>query len=274
MSKELSEATLSTALDIAEAELEATDASTQPVYYTVAGSHLYETANSESDIDVRGFHCTSGVQYTLLQEPEAQLSTKNSPPVSERDIDFVSYELKYFGKKIAKCDFNTVEILYSQYEIKNNIPTLISTLRSIMRKYDFLELNTRYLGMAQSLRNRYQRSGESRGKVKIKSCLYALRGALAAEYVNQNDTVEPRLSSLIETLLTGNNEEAAKELAEMNSKEKYIDYNSEIVNVIDQLIEVRLDLISQPQISSRTREAYRTDVQDWMIDVRDRTDMR
>lgn len=274
MSNQLSETTLSAAIDTIGSELAAANTDLSPSFYAISGSHLYGTANSESDIDVRGFHCAPGVQYLLFEEPDLQLSGKTYLPDERIELDYVSYELKQFGSHIAKSDFTAIELFYNGYSLQNDIPELIEALRSIMQSHGFPKLTTRYLGMAQSLRNRYQKSGEDTGTVKIKTCLYALRGVLAAEYVNRNGTVEPRLPRLVDEHLGGDDFSDARELIQRNSSTNKIDYNSEVVDTVDHLIRNRIEQIPEPDIPSSTRESYRNDVQDWMLDVRDCTDTK
>jgi len=273
MPNQLSDRTLSAALDAVESELDATDGELKPCFYAISGSHLYGTANSESDIDIRGFHCAPGVQYMLFEEPDSQLSGKTDIHNDGTELDYVSYELKQFGSYIAKGDFTAVELFYSEYSFQRSIPSK-EAVRSIMRSHGFPELTTRYLGMARSLRNRYQKTGEDAGTVKIKTCLYALRGVLAAEYVDRHGTVEPVLPTLAEELLEGDDLSATRKLIQRNSNTDRLDYNSEVVDTVDHLIWNRIEKIAEPDISSPAREAYRDDVQDWMLDVRNRTDTR
>ena len=106
-------------------------------YYAVAGSHLHGTATSDSDLDIRGFHCAPPCQYERLDQPKASFQTTLEVPTSEAttadklDVEVVSHEIREYGVRLSKHHFNAIEPLYSEqiiHELPEDFRTTAQTI--------------------------------------------------------------------------------------------------------------------------------------------------
>jgi predicted nucleotidyltransferase len=185
--------------------LEEQDSALVPCFYAITGSYLYGTVTPSSDIDVRGFHCAPGKQYLLFEQPASQYSVSMELEEVDSEIDLTSYELREFGQMIAKSDFTTVELLYSDRFLINEVPAEIDGLEATIEEFLPAQLPYRYEGMVKSLHPEEAHiDTNSTTPLDLKPYIYSLRGALAAQYVVQNNTVEPKLTTLAAALLDRN----------------------------------------------------------------------
>lgn len=255
--------------------LDSTDEALRPVFYSVSGSHLYGFPDHTSDVDVRGFHCASGVQYMLFDEPSSQVKTVFRLGKGHPEVDAVSYELRMFALQISKGDFNAIEMVFSDWNILSEFPDIMDELRSVIRAHQFGELSVRYLGMARSLYDTYiATDGPKREKASVKQYLYALRGVLAAKYVISTDSLELHFLQLAEATLSGEDLQNVKELIGMKQENNSLSDCPELGSKLQDLISRQIQAVEVREMDDQERQLYRQSLEQWMVRVRNETRTR
>jgi len=255
--------------------LEEQDSALVPCFYAITGSYLYGTVTPSSDIDVRGFHCAPGKQYLLFEQPASQYSVSMELEEVDSEIDLTSYELREFGQMIAKSDFTTVELLYSDRFLINEVPAEIDGLEATIEEFLPAQLPYRYEGMVKSLHPEEAHiDTNSTTPLDLKPYIYSLRGALAAQYVVQNNTVEPKLTTLAAALLDRNEVAIVQEFIQNLQNDALSANSTELLTEIHDITERELENIPAVSMSDDSREKYRDQLATWMLEVRESTETR
>jgi predicted nucleotidyltransferase len=234
-------------------------------FYAVAGSRIYGFASEGSDVDLRGFHVADGVRYLLLDPPVQRIAIEpgtdaEAIPRGERaDLDLVSYELRTFGTLLAEANFNVLELVFDGLVVRDEHAAEMDALRALVRDALPLDVPNRYMGMA---RHNYERC--RRGSADVKHYLYALRGALAAHYVDERADIEADVVALSEAVL--GDTELVDELvaAKRRPAERSLDDDlaGRALRLVDGLLDAEL-----VEASVETAE-YRRGIDEWMLRVR------
>jgi predicted nucleotidyltransferase len=244
-----------------------------PVFYSISGSHLHGIADPSSDIDVQGFHCAEGTRYMLFDEPKPQIKFTTKHPELKTELEVVSHELRHFGTRLSKYQFNVIEPIFSAGVVLNKTPDRLSSVRSIISSTLPGDLPERYRGMAKSLSKQYlSPDAPDSGDRTLKHTLYALRGALAAKYVIQNHAVEPDLEALAKSLLNPENSSTVIRLIEAKQKQEPIAEHPDLRASGQELIQILLKEIPSTEVSFSEREQYQKELADWMLLTRQETD--
>lgn len=257
--------------DLAAIAREEIPADAEPGYAAVSGSHLYGWATTASDVDLRGFHVADGRQYALLDPPTEQVAaTFTNARRSTADVDFVSRELRTFGRLVADRNVNALETLSTGFVVLDAHPSSLDRLRDHVHEALPLDVPARYAGMARSNRDAVTEGGS------VKRTLYALRALLAAHHVADEARLESdirRLSTSVlgETALVADLVDAKREAAgegsdgargsETDDARLDAELASRTAAVLD-------DLQRRDWPDDIENGAYRRGVDDWMRDVR------
>jgi len=162
---------------------------TQPIFYTLSGSHLYGFNSKDSDYDIRGCHIESlpkviGVSgYHEVREKTI-----------DKDIDFVSFDIAKEIKLILANNSNVLEhwsgkAIYKSEPYKELKPLVEKSISKLVAKP--------YWGMAQHNLHKYLRTyNESYREAPVKKYLYVLRAYMAGIYVLDTGIIEPNIVKL------------------------------------------------------------------------------
>ncbi len=85
------------------------------LYLTYFGSHLYGTANSESDVDYKGLYLPSK-EDLLLKRARKSINWKSgndNDKNSSEDVDIELWSIHYFMELIGKGDTGAIDLLFS-----------------------------------------------------------------------------------------------------------------------------------------------------------------
>lgn len=248
------------------------DTEAAPLFLAVAGSHLQGVAGPDSDLDLRGFHCLDGTQYLFLNDPDPQIRFTLAPPSETPEIEVVSHELRAFGRRLSQYHFNALEPLFAPTTVVHADSACLSMIQSAVLDALPGELPTRYRGMANSLYDEYiAPDAPKQGALTIKHLLYALRGTLAARYVHEEASIEPNLHRLSQRFLTDSEYTVVQRLVEARQSPVTDDLLEETRQPIGQVVQNQLADSESAQVSQFTREAYQSDIEDWMLSVREET---
>ena len=244
----------------------------KPMFYTVGGSHVHGFADSNSDIDIRGFHCADGNRYMLFDTPQSQIQFSTEEFLNNTETEVVSHELRTFGTRLTNYQFNEIEAIFSNSVILTRYPNSISSLQSILLEALPGALPNRYYGMAQSLHDQYiHPNAPDHGDVTVKHHLYSLRGVLAAQYVSENHDVEPNLLRLSKSILDDDGQRIVERLIELKRTRDTESDEFEIEAKSEDLIHGLLAKNYSTEISDDERNNFQNDVADWMLEFRKQT---
>lgn len=165
----------------------------KPLFYAVSGSHLYGFPSSESDLDIRGFHL-SKKDHNMLDAPDEQIRDGQEGGAGE--VDFVSYELRKYGRLLDKGNYNVIELLFNAPTVFKSEDAGVRYLRQGMREYLPMDMAKHYRGMAKHNYYKYLNPRGKSYKPNAKKFLYVLRGLLAARYVSEEGDVEANVIRL------------------------------------------------------------------------------
>lgn len=255
-----------------QSQLQTPDEELLPCFYAVTGSHQYGTATADSDIDVKGFHCADGTQYMLFDPPTSQRKFETSLQPSNTTIEVTSYELRKFGEMLLQCDFSIIEAICGDMEVYSHYTQLLEGIEEILTERLPAELPVRYLGMAESIYEREVVDTTPTTSAELKPYVYALRGCLAAEYVQTYGEVEARLRPLAEHILNERKQEQVAKFVTGIQADRLPDQS--VLDDIKEVIEERLDDLEATQFGQTQRIEYKTALTEWMLEVRTRTDTR
>jgi len=255
-----------------QSQLQTADDELLPCFYAVTGSHQYGTDTTDSDIDVKGFHCADGSQYMLFDPPTSQRKFETSLQPSNTTIEVTSYELRKFGEMLLQCDFSIIEVICGDNEVYSHDPQLLQGIEEILTKTLPAELPVRYLGMADSIYEREVVDSTPTTSAELKPYVYALRGCLAAEYVQAHDKVEPRLRPLAEHILTDQRQKQVAKFATAIQADRLPD--QPVLDDIKEIIEEKLEVLEATPFVEVQRIEYKTALAEWMLEVRTQTNTR
>lgn len=244
----------------------------KPCFYAVTGSHLYGTSGSNSDIDIKGFHCAAGSRYMLFDPPETHHSIQTTIPSAEATIEITSYELQKFGTMLLQSDFSVVELIGSEMDVYTRENAYPHGIEEILADTLPGELPARYLGMAESIFERDVKESSPTDSTELKPYVYALRGCLAAEYVHKHGTVEPRLEPLAASLLKDESLDQVRKFIDAHQADQLP--SQAVLTAIRQVITEKLGTIEATEFDAEQRAAYKSALADWMLTVREETGMR
>lgn len=237
----------------------------EPLYCTVAGSHLHGVAGPDSDVDLRGVHLVDAERYALLT-PVADQVVVNQGGVTEGfedvpDAEVVSYELRTFGELVADGNFNALELLFADEPLVA-APAAMDPLRAVVEDHLPLDVPRGYVGMA---RDNYEGDDEER-PLTAKTYLYVLRGLLAARYVRDEASVEPDAFALADHGL--DDPGLVDDLAAVKCSGAEARPGPDLAARAEAAIEGLFDALDPPEGVDKT--VLRDAVDEWMRDVRDR----
>jgi predicted nucleotidyltransferase len=243
-----------------------------PCLYAITGSHLYGTETPGSDIDIKGFHCAPGRQYLTFDAPAPQQKFTTSVSTTAADIEVTSYELKKFGDMLYHSDFSLVELICGEMAVYTRSEQILTGVEAIYADQLPAELPRRYLGMAESIYDRDLVEAPPTTVEEIKPLVYALRGCLAAEYVQTHTQLEPQLLPLAEALLGDEQLQAVEQFVAAIQHGEIP--TAEILSTVGTVIEGKLDALNPTAFTDTDRAAYKTELAEWMLAVRDHTGTR
>lgn len=143
------------------------------LFASLSGSHVYNSANADSDIDIRGCH---------VETTENMLSIHPPTLTIERNFglyDVVSHELYKFLSLLLKGNGNLYESLYSPiFLYKNN--NYFDELKEIAEKALSKQVYFHYYGFSKHMLIHSYNSEERRYR---KSVLYLFRNLLSGIHV-------------------------------------------------------------------------------------------
>lgn len=235
-------------------------------FYAVAGSHIYGFPSDDSDVDLRGFHCADGVQYLLLDHPDEQVVADPVASGAENraDVDFVSYELRKFAKLLYEANFNVLEVVFDGLVASDDHPDALDALRTLVRESLPLDVPKTYMGMAKHLTEHSLRESGESTRPTAKTYLYALRGALATYYVEEERDIEANVRVLSDAVLGDTAVVDSLVDAKRTSEGRPLDATvaAEAERLLERLVDAdRLDV-------SVDKSEYRMALDAWMLDVR------
>lgn len=255
-----------------QSQLQAADEELLPCFYAVTGSHQYGTATANSDIDVKGFHCADGAQYMLFDPPTSQRKFETPLQPSNTTIEVTSYELRKFGEMLLQCDFSIIEVICGDMEVYSHDTQMLEGIEAILTETLPAELPVRYLGMAESIYEREVVDTKPTTSAELKPYVYALRGCLAAEYVQTCGEVEARLRPLGEYILTDPKQEQVAKFVTAIQAERLPD--QPVLDDIKEVIEEKLDVLEATPFEQTQRKEYKTALTEWMLEMRTQTHIK
>lgn len=244
----------------------------EPCFYAVTGSHLYGTSGTNSDIDIKGFHCAAGSRYMLFEPPETHRNIQTTIPSTEATIEITSYELRKFGTMLLQSDFSVIELIGSDMDIYTRESAYTHGIEEILKETLPGELPLRYLGMAESIFEREVKDSSPTDPAELKPYVYSLRGCLAAEYVQKHGAVEPRLQPLAESLLEEENTRQVQKFIDALQADQLP--SQAVLTELRQVIVDKLETNEATEFDPEQRTAYKSSLADWMLAVREKTGMR
>jgi len=126
-----------------------------PIYYTLAGSHLYGYASKDSDLDIRGCHATPATTVCRLSwQPFMEVVEVPlfKQPEDTTKIDFVTYDLKKELGLVLKNNSNVMEQIFAPPLITTSEHEELMRIASIALSK---EIYGQYHGMAKRNFHRY-----------------------------------------------------------------------------------------------------------------------
>lgn len=242
----------------AQAELRDKGDNIQPIYYSLAGSHMYGMDGPGSDFDIRGFHLVDGFDYMLLDQPKEQFvhpPEKNS--VLNKPWEMVSYELKKFTKLVYNSNFNVIELLYSPAIISNPADEIINRLRNIIDERLPLDLHIRYQSMASEVYRKQIQEGDPTAK----TYLHVIRALLASKNVRESQEVIPDIEELSERVL--GDSELISELIESKA------YRQQCLNEnVEKRAKSLIENLQEEMPRARPSAGFKKELNEWMVDTR------
>lgn len=245
----------------------------QPAFYSLSGSHLYGYPSEGSDIDVRGFHIAPMDQYAKVGEPTEQIRINHNGSTTGfgayEEIDFVSYELRKFGKMVVAQNPHVVEWMFNYGVIINNAPNKMQELRKTIEKGMPLKLPKRYEKMAEGQFDKYLNCGKDDDEYdpSAKKYLMIIKWLLQAKFIQDNGLIEPRVKVLSDSVLGGS--DLVDDLIEwkMIHGDKRLNRQLE-----DDAHALTVDLINSINLSNEYHNPdFTKSVNQWMLDVREKT---
>ncbi len=253
-----------------------------PLFYAVSGSHLYRFADDESDVDVRGIHLVPSDSHLKIMSPQSEIKV-NQGSVTDgfedyEEVDFVSYELKTFGRHLCNGNFNLYEFLYSDIIIRNNILLPREKLQESIEHFLPHNLPRKYRGMAKSMKSRYI---DDEAYIEPKRFLYTIKGLLAGHYVSQRKSIETDFMTLSQEILNEEDHSLVQKLVEakqngweserMRTKRDMISDTKRLIDKLFDELEFE-DNDFDFRNKGKHDEGFRKTIDEWMLWVRTRVE--
>jgi predicted nucleotidyltransferase len=157
-------------------------------------------------------------------------------------------------------------------EVYSHDTQMLEGIEAILTETLPAELPVRYLGMAESIYEREVVDTRPTTSAELKPYVYALRGCLAAEYVQTCGEVEARLRPLGEHILTDPKQEQVAKFVTAIQSERLPD--QPVLDDIKEVIEEKLDVLEATPFEQTQRKEYKTALTEWMLEVRTQTHTR
>ncbi len=158
------------------------------LFASLSGSHVYNTPNINSDIDIRGCH---------IEKTEDILCSTPPNETYEQTIgkyDIVSHEIIKFLGLLLKGNGNLYESLYSPIFLYEN-DNYIYELKQVAEKALSKQIYFHYYGFAKHMLNHSYHSEEKRYR---KNVLYLFRNLLSGIHVLEKKSFVLNFDSLCE----------------------------------------------------------------------------
>lgn len=207
-----------------------------------------------------------------FETPESQLSFEASTTAVNASIEITSYELKKFGEMLLKSDFSIIELIGADIDVYTQNKTLLQGIEDTLAETWPAELPARYLGMADWIYREEIKETIATEPSDLKPYAYALRGCLAAEYVQKHEKIEPRLQSLAEHILVGEQYKQTQTFIDSVRNDQLP--NKDVLEMVQSVITKKLDIVEASQFDREQRARYKNGVADWMLAVRRQTSTR
>jgi len=236
-----------------------------PRFYVIGGSHMYGFPDSDSDIDIRGFHTVPAAEYAVLDSPKKEITMDQS------GVDLRSYELRHFGQQLAKANFNIMEMLFEGHEIMNGVTLEIDALRSLVSDHLPLDVTQSYTGMAKSNYHSYlDASKPSAYDPSPKKYLYVYRALLGAWYVYNEHDICADVCELAETVPHGSPELVDDLIEAKQEGTGQLTGDDDLEALQSRAVDEITDAFNRRDVrpGSADKDAYRSDIDDWMMSLR------
>lgn len=243
----------------------------KPSFYAVTGSYIYGFSSEEgSDVDVHGFHIVDSDRYLELGGPQEQFIV-NQDGVTDgfeayADIDLVSYELKKFTSLLYSGNFNVMEVVFDGDKVMNGVPLEMQSLRALIEDELPLDVPKTYFGMAKSNYWKFLNPDSGKYQPRAKKYLYVIRGLVASEYVQQEETITADVTELVQWYGDDDLRDLVDELIAEKRTHETTNVSNELASEADDWI-TRLFNESEPP-EDVNKDEYRERLNEWMLKVR------
>lgn len=193
-----------------------------------SGSRAWGFASPDSDYDVRFVYTHSLEWYLGLSE------NKDTIAIMEGDFDAVGWELRKKLRLLKKSNIPALEHLFSPITYIEESDSL-TELRAIAKEC-FSPVASMYHYLSMSKKYEEKLTGDV---IKLKSLFYALRTALAGNWILEHDTMPPVVFSELLSLVKEDEASEIRNLMNIKSSknEAYLHPRNElIVKLISALI--------------------------------------
>jgi predicted nucleotidyltransferase len=176
----------------------------------------------------------------------------------------VSYELKKFGRLLAKANFNVLEVVFDGIEVVNDVPQELAALRRLVEDRLPLDVPRTYFGMAKTNYEKYLNPDRESYEPTAKTYLYVLRGLLAARYVREERTIEADVRNLSAYVL--GDTDLVDDLVAVKREAESAEVGDELAGRADETITRLFDAVEPREEVDKTE--YRKALNDWMRKLR------
>jgi len=150
------------------------------------GANLYGWKTKDSDTDLRGIHAVNTFELFRLKRVKDVLE--------DRNIDYVSFEIKKAMNLLIKNNFNVVEDIFAEQIVTT--PYFLE-LKKLMKNSITKQISHGYKGCATSNYKKFIASENTTYKSRaVKKYLYVLRSLMAGIYVLEEEKVESNIGEL------------------------------------------------------------------------------
>lgn len=239
-----------------------------PRFHAVTGSHIYGFPSEDGDVDVRGFHTAPLETHSYLERPKEQIEV-NQGGVTEgfedhSEIDLVSYELRKFGYLVYKANFNVLEVLFCGDSVNNGVPLETEALRDLVENHLPLDVPKTYFGMAKSNYKKFLNRDGDRYRPEAKKFLYVLRGLYAAQYVQEQRTIESNVRKLSKAV--EGDTDFVDDLIHVKIEAEEVTVDRDLADRSHSRIHRLFNEAEAPEAVDKTE--YRKEIDQWMKKIR------
>jgi predicted nucleotidyltransferase len=241
-----------------------------PVFYAVAGSHLYGFADPESDVDVRGFHVAPAERYASLDPPRDQVRVNQDGVTdgfaSHPDVEVVSYELRAFASQVASGNPNLLDLLSGGERVVDRCPDRVADLAALVGDHLPMGVPASYRGMAHTNHATYLDPDSDRFDPTAKTYLHVVRALLAAIDVQDRHRIEPRIRPLADAVLGDTS--IVDDLVAAKRRDPGALLDAELRERADALVTELFERTPEDGDASADAGEFRSAVDDWQWTVR------